>query len=246
MTDLAVLTVAEADVLADCEDTISRGLMTFVEVGQALITIRDNRLYRLSHVTFEDYCTGRWNFSFQRANQFIDAAVVTELISTTTVVETPDDPPAQLPANEAQARPLAKLLPHPMAEPEAKAAAEEEIRQAWAEAVETAPRDDEGQPKVTAKHVEETVSRRLEDEPAPAPRSAPERKKPNRKPLPDAFRSAAWDLSKVAERLIRLADDDRFPRNAEQVAQMSRSDLLRAADLLAAVIDRLPPTSKES
>lgn len=245
MTDLAVLTVAEADVLADCEDTISRGLMTFAEVGQALITIRDNRLYRATHKTFEGYAWERWGLSEASAYRQIDASRIHELISSPMGEEIPEDP-APVPANERQARPLAKLLPHPMAEPEAKAAAEEEIRQAWAEAVETAPRDDEGQAKVTAKHVEETVSRRLEDEPAPAPRSAPERKKPNRKPLPDAFRSAAWDLSKVAERLNRLADDDRFPRNAEQVAQMSRSDLLRAADLLAAVIDRLPPTSKES
>jgi hypothetical protein len=241
MTELATLTVAETDVLTDCEDTISRGLMTFIEVGQALITIRDNRLYRVTHATFEDYCTQRWNFSFQRANQFIDAAVVTKLITTTTVAEI-NSTPAE-PANEKQARPLAKLLPHPMAEPEVKAAAEEEIRETWAEAVETAPRDTDGQPKVTARHVEETVARRLDPEPEAQP---PDRKQPNRKPLPDAFQSAAWDLVKVAERLERLVADDRFPRNAEQVGRMSRHDLLRAADLLATVVDRIPNPNKES
>lgn len=242
MTELATLTVAESDVLTDCEETISRGLMTFVEVGQALITIRDNRLYRATHATFEDYCTERWNFSFQRANQFIDAAVVSELISTTTVAEI-NSAPIPEPANEAQARPLAKLLPHPMAEPEVKAAAEEEIRETWAEAVQTAPVAPDGTPKVTAKHVEETVARRLADEPAPAP---VERKQPARKPLPDAFQAAAWDLVKVTERLDRLAADDRFPRNAEQVGRLSRHDLLRAVDLLATVVDRIPNPNKET
>ncbi|MGC1213864.1 MAG: hypothetical protein WA890_21710 [Micromonospora sp.] len=237
MTDLATLTVAEADCLTDCEETISHGLITFVEVGQALITIRDNRLYRATHQTFEEYTRERWNLSGTRTYELIDGAHIHELISSATA-ETP-----VAPANERQARPLAKLLPHPMAEPEDKAAAEEEIRETWAEAVQTAPVAPDGTPKVTAKHVEETVARRLADEPALAPA---ERKPPARKPLPDAFQKAALDLAKIAERLDRLAGDDRFPRNAEQVARMSRSDLLRAVDLLATVIDRLPPTAKES
>jgi hypothetical protein len=236
MTELATLTVAETDVLTDCEDTISRGLMTFVEVGQSLITIRDNRLYRVTHQTFEEYTRERWNLSGTRTYELIDGAHIHELISSA-MAEVP-----VAPANERQARPMVKLLPHPMAGPEDKAAAEEEIRETWAEAVETAPRDADGQPKVTAKHVEETVARRLD----PEPEAQPERKQPNRKPLPDAFQVATWDLMKVAERLNRLLLDDRFPRNAEQVARMSRNDLLRAADLLATVVDRLPPTAKES
>ena len=68
----------------------------------------------------------------------------------------------------------------------------------------------------------------------------------SRKPLPDAFFAAANDLVKVAERVARLSRDDRFPRNAEQVARTSRHDLLRAADLLATVIERLPNPAKET
>ena len=251
-TALVTLTVAEREFLDDCEATISRGLMTFVEVGQALIDIRDNRLYRATHAAFEDYCVDRWGFTFQHAGRLIDAATITQLISTPIGVEINNEPPVDaVPANEAQARPLAKLLPHPMAEPEDKAAAEEKIRETWNEAVETAPRDAEGKPKVTAKHVETTLTRREAAKETGAPPDAPPPattkpdRKQNRRPITDAFRDGAYDLTKTVERLERLADDDRFPRNAEQVARVVRGDLLRAVDLLASVIDRIPNLTKE-
>lgn len=61
-----------------------------------------------------------------------------------------------------------------------------------------------------------------------------------RKPLTDQFFDAAYDLSKVTERLERLAADDRFPQNAEKVAAKHRSDLVRAVDALQGVLHRLP------
>jgi len=67
----------------------------------------------------------------------------------------------------------------------------------------------------------------------------------NRKALPDAFRETSYQMTKAVERLERLVLDDRFPRNAEQVARTSRGDLLRAADLLAAVISRVPTLNTE-
>jgi hypothetical protein len=76
----------------------------------------------------------------------------------------------------------------------------------------------------------------------PAPSDA---KTKNRKPLPDAFRSAAYDLTKAVERLSRLVEDDRFARNAEQVARVCRHDLLRASDLLATVVERVPSLTQE-
>lgn len=50
-------------VLAECETVIEAGLATFVEVGNALLRIRDERLYRDTHGTFEDYCRERWGIS---------------------------------------------------------------------------------------------------------------------------------------------------------------------------------------
>ena len=98
------LTAAETDRLVELEQAVGRGLQTFVEVGQALAEIRDRKLYRASHDTFEWYCRERWGFTRQRALQFIDAAAVT-----TVVVK------AGLPAptNEAQARELVPLRKRP-------------------------------------------------------------------------------------------------------------------------------------
>lgn len=64
-------------------------------------------------------------------------------------------------------------------------------------------------------------------------------RKPNRRPLPEAFRDAAHDLRKITERLERLAADDRFPRNREQIAETSKSDFNRAEAAIAAVLDSL-------
>lgn len=100
MSDVAVLSVEEGELLTDLECQIERGLKTFVEVGVALAAIRDSRLYRSAHRTFEAYCLDRWGFSDRRASQFIEAASVVPKILGTGL-------PA--PAVESQARELAKL-----------------------------------------------------------------------------------------------------------------------------------------
>lgn len=76
-------------------------------------------------------------------------------------------------------------------------------------------------------------------EPEPQPESAAPRS--NRRAITDEFFDVSYDLSKVVNRIGRLAADDRFPRNAEQIAAKHRSDLLRARDVLADVISQLPP-----
>lgn len=62
--------------LALLETVIERGLATFVEVGEALLEIRDSRLYRDTHGSFEDYCRERWGFSESRASRLIAASEV--------------------------------------------------------------------------------------------------------------------------------------------------------------------------
>lgn len=95
--------------LADLEAIIERGLTTFVEVGLALMAIREGRLYRDTHVAFEDYCKERWGFSRQRAAQLIDAAEVSSML------DTPPD-------NARQATELARLKDNPDA-----------VREVWSE-----------------------------------------------------------------------------------------------------------------
>jgi hypothetical protein len=70
------LTKAESDRLAACEKAIKHGLNTFVDVGQALTEIRDAKLYRAVHKTFDAYCKDVWNLGRSRAYELIDQAKV--------------------------------------------------------------------------------------------------------------------------------------------------------------------------
>jgi hypothetical protein len=84
------------------EAVIERVLGTFVEVGTALAAIRDGRLYRATHGTFEDYCCERWNLSRPSVYRMIKAAETVEALS----------PMGDIPAiaNERQARAIASTL----------------------------------------------------------------------------------------------------------------------------------------
>jgi hypothetical protein len=53
---LAHLDVDETRLLAECERIIDAGIKAFCEMGKALVIIRDRKLYRETHGTFEDYC----------------------------------------------------------------------------------------------------------------------------------------------------------------------------------------------
>ena len=85
--------------LDECEQVIERGLTTFVEVGQALMEIRDGRLYRATHSDFDTYCRERWGWNVRYANRVIGAAEVAEELG----------PMGPTPASERQARPLTGL-----------------------------------------------------------------------------------------------------------------------------------------
>lgn len=136
--------------LTELETVIERGLSTFVEVGEALVEIRGSRLYRETDATFEAYCKRRWGFTDRRARQLMDSAQVARAINAGTdtfeeYVERKTGTVVPV-ANEAQARALAPVL---------RESGPEAVREAWQEAVETAP---EG--RVTAAHVEAVTHRR--------------------------------------------------------------------------------------
>ena len=78
---------------------------------------------------------------------------------------------------------------------------------------------------------------------APVPRPTQTASAPpadRRRPLPDAFFDAVYDLGKKAETVARLCDDDRFPQNAEKVAAKHRGDRLRARALIDQALEQLP------
>lgn len=102
MTD--AITLDERSRLYQLEETIKQGLNTFVDVGNALLEIRDKRLYRQEYSTFEEYCNKQWSFTKQRVYQLMDSASVMDTLKKSTVVDF-------LPTSERQARPLASLEP---------------------------------------------------------------------------------------------------------------------------------------
>lgn len=110
---LSPLNSAEASALNHCERRIHEGLGRFRDVGLALASIRDNRLYRATDATFEIYCRERWQWSRQRAHQMIECAEVAASL--------PGDC-QPLVDNERQARELAKVEPEKRAEVLSKAA----------------------------------------------------------------------------------------------------------------------------
>jgi len=126
------LTKIEQQKLEALEEVISDNLVAFYQVGKALSEIRDSKLYRQTHQTFEDYVADRWGMSRDYAYKLVTASEVVDNV----------DHGIQKPTSERQARPLTALPP-------------QQQQQAWKEAVETAPKG-----KVTAKHVAEVVERR--------------------------------------------------------------------------------------
>ena len=101
---MQILNIDESHELERCEVVIKQGLQTFIEVGQALMTIREKRLYRIGFKTFEDYCTGKWGMVQQSATRLIRAyETVTNLQS--------EPMGSVLPQSERQTRPLTSLEP---------------------------------------------------------------------------------------------------------------------------------------
>lgn len=145
MATLAVtntLNSLERTELRNAESVIERHVGAFLEVGRALTDIRDKRLYREEHKTFEAYVKAKWDFKKDYAYRLIAASVVMENV----------DNCQQKPATEAQARPLVSLPA-------------EEQPVAWQAAVERA--EEQGKP-ITAAIVAEVVEEMKAPESVPS------------------------------------------------------------------------------
>jgi hypothetical protein len=78
----------------------------FFEAGKALAELRDRRLYRSTHKTFEEYCRDRFGHSRRQSYLLMDAAIVFENLE-----QKCDQIDHILPTAEGQVRPLTKLEP---------------------------------------------------------------------------------------------------------------------------------------
>jgi hypothetical protein len=116
---MGIILTQNKEALEQLEDIIRKGQHTFVEVGRALMEIRDRGLYRdvLGYETFEAYCKERWDMGRQYAYRMIASAETIKYLSPIGDI---------IPTTESQARPLTKLEP-------------EQQKEAWQKAVETAP-----------------------------------------------------------------------------------------------------------
>lgn len=125
------LTKPERSVLAECEAVIKRGMESFVEVGNALLRIREGRLYKDAYSSFENYCSDKWGFKRGNAHDLIETARVAGIVQD-----------IEQPKNREVIRPLTSL---PITQQ----------REAWKEAIATAK--EPGKP--TAKEVKLVVER---------------------------------------------------------------------------------------
>jgi hypothetical protein len=133
MNEQTALTASERSILERHEAVIKEGLQTFAEVGNALLAIRDGKLYREHCHTFEEYCRSRWGMSKTHANRLVESAKVIENLT----------PMGAIPQSERQARPLSALSP-------------EDQPAAWQAATDKAKADNR---PVTARDVQAEVDR---------------------------------------------------------------------------------------
>ena len=128
---------ATARSLAQNEEIITRGQQTFIEVGNALMEIREQRQYKdAGYSDFDTYCRERWGWNKDHANRLVRSAEVVAQLS----------PIGLTPATETQARPLAPLRSDPPA-----------MREAWQDAQRIAA---EREKPVTQAIVQEAVDAR--------------------------------------------------------------------------------------
>jgi hypothetical protein len=184
--------------LAACEATVQRGLHAFIEVGSALQTIRDQRLYRGTHTTFEAYCREKYRIERAHAYRLIDASAIALDVSDS---ETPP------PTKETHARALKKL-------PKAQR------KSARKDAMATAPKG-----KVTEEHIERVITPNVSDsgtvlrKPVPSsPPSPPESQAGLVRDLPEGelearypnIRESLWeeDIETAAQAAWRELQDD--------------------------------------
>jgi hypothetical protein len=90
------------------ERVVTAGLQSWIEVGEALIEIRDSRLYRIEAKTFEEYCRNKFRLEKSRVHQLMSGSkIVASLdLENSTKVE----------VTERAVREIAKLAPERRAE----------------------------------------------------------------------------------------------------------------------------------
>ena len=98
---IAPLTTEEEGDRLHLERKVERA---FYEAGMALMELRDRRLYRSTHATFEEYCRERFDYTRRRPYQLIEAALIYD-----NLIEKCAKILHILPTKEGQVQPLSQL-----------------------------------------------------------------------------------------------------------------------------------------
>ena len=132
--------IAQTKTLDYYDDIIDRGKETFLEVGNALVAVKEGKLYTELYATFNDYTELRHGFSRQRAHQLIQATEIFNELSTRVDSDV-------LPTNEMQVRTLAKISDDP-----------DEQARVWDESVATAPIAKDGTAQISSTLIEQVAA----------------------------------------------------------------------------------------
>ena len=213
------LTKQESQQLRNCEAVIERGEKTFVEVGNALSQIRDDRLYGETHDTFEEYCRGRWLISVPHASRLIGAARVTDHLKTLHA--------RNVPGSIRQVEPLLSLRSDDGGKGTKRTIDLKKVEEVWEEVVKQAPKAEDGAPHITGNHVRAVVNKSL----------GKERGVNQQTPAPDDWKSKSIKratLNKLAAMVDEIAEIA-----GKSTMEVSIADLRRKVNALQKYVQRI-------
>jgi hypothetical protein len=182
------LTTDEQVDLERLERVIDGGRKAFVEVGRALMEIRERRLYRATYETFESYVQEKWDFGRAYASRLIGAHETMEHLLPIGNIP--------LPANESHVRPLLRFPPEHRAE-------------VWRDILKRLPVDDNGEKVILAKDIEREVKFgiRAGDLESYKAYRREQKKREHRKPPPKRESLADTEEDRAAWRVVRAEAD---------------------------------------
>ena len=107
-----VPTPEEVKIIAECDSVISKHKQAFIDVAKAIMRMKEGRLYRFTHKTFDLYLQAKHGFTRQYSCMLLKSSEAAEKVSTVVNIPT-----------EYAARQLSKVPPERQIEVAKKAAA---------------------------------------------------------------------------------------------------------------------------
>lgn len=208
------LTKSERSRLAELERTVHDGKQTFLEVGEALWTIREEKLHREKSTSFETYIEAEFGLSKTHAYRLMDAAEVARSIFEKSPIGD---------FSESQLRELK------MVEPERRAEVLEKAR-------ESAPVGRDGKPKVTAEAIRKAAEE-LDESQAEETESEP------RDTRLDRAREAMQRFDEIRRLARCLKNEAKTLRDEGQIPHLSNGFELQVQSIVDVLREAQPHAS---